>query len=245
MEPSSIQEKQKPSSGLKYKVDPERIKKSFWGASLSEGLLISGMFLMVEYSDFSRETIFIIGLIAVIISIFFFYINFLILIPISYRINKIMEKAQLSFGTRNYIKSLNYSEKIIRFDQRYAPAWNIKGAALSKLEKYEDAMKCYDKALEIDGRNTLAWYNKGTALSKLGKYEDAIECYDKALEIDMNYASAWYNKASLESLRNNKQESIKYLKKAIELDEMYIEESKLEPDFDNIRDSDEFKELIG
>jgi len=82
-------------------------------------------------------------------------------------------------------------------------------------------------------------------LSNLGRDEEAIECFDQAIEIDEKYAKAWYNKACLESLRNNKQESIKYLKKAIELDEGYIEKAKLGADFDNICDSDEFKELIG
>ncbi|NVM52238.1 MAG: tetratricopeptide repeat protein [Candidatus Helarchaeota archaeon] len=82
-------------------------------------------------------------------------------------------------------------------------------------------------------------------MSVLKRYEDALEYYDKALLIDPNYSRAWYNKACVESLRNNKQESINYLKKVIELDENIIEKAKLEADFDNIRDSEEFKELIG
>jgi len=36
-----------------------------------------------------------------------------------------------------------------------------------------------------------------------------------------------------------------FLKKTIELDKNYIEKANLDADFDNIRDSDEFKELIG
>jgi len=94
-------------------------------------------------------------------------------------------------------------------------------------------------------RKMLTQFNKGSALGKLGRNEEAIKCYNKAIKIDEKYADAWYNKACLESLRNNEQESIKYLRKAIELDEIYIEKAKLDADFDNIRDSDEFKELIG
>ena len=99
--------------------------------------------------------------------------------------------------------------------------------------------------MEINEKYKEVWYNKGVALNDLEKPEDAIKCYNKALEINPDYTFPIYRKACLESLRNNKQESINYLKKVIEIDEKIIERVKLEADFDNIRDSDEFKELIG
>jgi len=65
------------------------------------------------------------------------------------------------------------------------------------------------------------------------------------LALDRNNGIAWYNKVYLESLRNNKKKSIEFLKKAIDLDKKYIGDAKTEEDFDNIRNSKEFKELIG
>ena len=72
-----------------------------------------------------------------------------------------------------------------------------KGISLVELEKYEDAVTCYDKAATIDANDSLIWYNRGVALTQLEKYDDAISSYEKAIEVSPGYADAWYNKAEL------------------------------------------------
>ncbi|MCS5613407.1 MAG: tetratricopeptide repeat protein, partial [Candidatus Poribacteria bacterium] len=67
-------------------------------------------------------------------------------------------------------------------------AWNVKGNALQKLERYDDAIACYDKVIEIDPNDDLpvvrgAWNRKGDALQELERYDDAIACYDKAKNV--------------------------------------------------------------
>lgn len=46
---------------------------------------------------------------------------------------------------------------------------SLKGTSLSSLEKYAEAIRCFDKALEIDPNDTNSWYKKGNALFELGK----------------------------------------------------------------------------
>ena len=72
-----------------------------------------------------------------------------------------------------------------------------KGISLVELERFEDAVTCYDKAATIDTNDSLIWYNRGVALTELEKYDDAILSYEKAIEISPGYADAWYNKAEL------------------------------------------------
>jgi len=48
----------------------------------------------------------------------------------------------------------------------------------------------------------------------------------------------------LESKRNNREKSVEFLKKAIDLDKKYLGMAKTDEDFDNIRNSKEFKELL-
>jgi tetratricopeptide (TPR) repeat protein len=55
--------------------------------------------------------------------------------------------------------------------------WFNKGYALIQLEKYEEAIECYDKAIKIEPNDALAWDTKGIALVNLGKNNEAIECY--------------------------------------------------------------------
>lgn len=95
-----------------------------------------------------------------------------------------------------------------------------KAANVSKLGRYEEAIKYYDKVLEIDPHHIDSLYfkglalsdlgryeealnpeslraliSKGNALSKLGLYEDAVAYHDKALAVDPNAIGIVHNKA--------------------------------------------------
>ena len=72
-----------------------------------------------------------------------------------------------------------------------------KGISLVELEKYEDAITCYDKAATTDANDSLIWYNRGVALTQLENFDDALSSYEKAIEVSPGYADAWYNKAEL------------------------------------------------
>ena len=49
--------------------------------------------------------------------------------------------------------------------------WNDKGIALDELEKYSEAIACFDEVIKLDPENSKAWINKGIALSSLERYE--------------------------------------------------------------------------
>ncbi|CAK86537.1 unnamed protein product, partial (macronuclear) [Paramecium tetraurelia] len=97
----------------------------------------------------------------------------------------------------------------------------IEGVALRKLNKYQEAIECYDKAISINPNYDDAWYNKGLALYNLNKYQEAIECYDKAISINPKYDAAWNNKGnSLYDLKKY-QEAIECYDKAISINPKY------------------------
>jgi len=156
----------------------------------------------------------------------------------------LLSKGAALLYLERYQETLECIEKALALDQNDNKAWNNKGATLYFLERYQEALESYNKALALDQNDKLVWYNKGLTLHRLERYQEALESYDKALAIDQNYTSAWYNKACLESLQNNKDKAIEHLKKAISLDDKYKEKAKTVSVFNNIRDSQEFKELI-
>ncbi|CAD8174781.1 unnamed protein product [Paramecium pentaurelia] len=82
------------------------------------------------------------------------------------------------------------------------------GVALNNLNKYQDAIECYDKAISINPKYDKAWSNKGDALNNLNKYQDAIECLDKAISINPKFDSAWNNKGSALNNLNKYQDAI-------------------------------------
>ena len=51
----------------------------------------------------------------------------------------------------------------------YGIAWRSKGIALAKLERYEDAIACYDEVIAEFPSDAITWDNKRIALAKLGE----------------------------------------------------------------------------
>ena len=59
----------------------------------------------------------------------------------------------------------------------------FKGDALTKLSRYEKAVRCYNKGLELNPNNSHTHVRKGFSLARLNRHEDAIRCYDRALHL--------------------------------------------------------------
>jgi len=55
------------------------------------------------------------------------------------------------------------------------------GKFLLCMERYEEALQCYDKILEISPTSRKASGYKGLALFKLKRHAEASQCYERAL----------------------------------------------------------------
>ncbi|MGI0066094.1 MAG: tetratricopeptide repeat protein [Nitrosotalea sp.] len=58
------------------------------------------------------------------------------------------------------------------------------GNLLLCMEKYEEALVCYDRILEISPSSKRAAGYKGLALFKLKRHAEASQCYERALEFN-------------------------------------------------------------
>ncbi len=95
------------------------------------------------------------------------------------------------------------------------------------------------KAQEIDSAK-IYLQTANTALSK-GEYQIAIENYKSVLRFRPEHTAVTYNIACCYSLLNNKPEALKWLNKAIELGLYVFDEDE---DFNNIRETKEYKKLL-
>jgi len=105
----------------------------------------------------------------------------------------LLEFAMVSTNLGETQKALEEYQKVIdgfSDPDSLKVAWNNKGLTFAILEKYEEAISCYEKALECDPSLKESHYNKGRALSFLGRFPEAIESYEKAIELDENYEEA-------------------------------------------------------
>jgi tetratricopeptide (TPR) repeat protein len=62
--------------------------------------------------------------------------------------------------------------------------WSNKGRIFQSLQKYKEAIECYDNTLQLTPNDIDIWKQKGNCLFSLGVYEEAIKCYDKGLQMD-------------------------------------------------------------
>jgi pentatricopeptide repeat protein len=77
-------------------------------------------------------------------------------------------------------KQAKYLTRALAINPDYVPAWGLKAAALLALERYGEAMECFEIVLKIDP-NPRAWYEKGLCCCHLGRFQEAVQCFDRAL----------------------------------------------------------------
>lgn len=63
-----------------------------------------------------------------------------------------------------------------------------------KLNRFEDALQCYNKTIKLNPNNSFVYTNKGLLLVDLNKHEEAIECLDKATALNPNNVLAYTKK---------------------------------------------------
>ncbi len=136
---------------------------------------------------------------------------------------KYFDKKMVCLYTGNiYFRQGSYNEAIKEYDlvttldPGDSKAWYNKGVALDKIEKYTEAIACYDKAINNGYKD--AWYKKGHLFDKLNRHQDAVECYNKVLEIDPDFALGWYEKGILLDKLGNYLETIACYDMAIKLE---------------------------
>lgn len=148
-----------------------------------------------------------------------------------------------SFSEKNYSDTINVANEILKEEQNFYKAYNIKGIALSYSNNYEEGMKNIDRALELKPDFGYARFNKALAYELYGYYDDALKWYDKDLEVE-EYIWSYYGKASIYGRRGDVENTIKYLKIAIEMSPDIKKTADEEADFNPVKNSKEFQDLI-
>lgn len=153
------------------------------------------------------------------------------------------EARNLFFNEGDYEKTIEKAKEIIdKFPKSYK-AYNIRGIAKAYNGNFQEGMEDIDKALELNSDFGYARFNKALNYELYGEYDKALMWYDKALEVE-DYVWSYYGKASIYGRKGDVENTIKYLKIAISMDSVVKNEAKTEKDFDNVRDSKEFQDLI-
>jgi len=117
----------------------------------------------------------------------------------------------------NYAKVIEYSERAIRLDPKYAVAFNNLGAAYAKQGNLDVAMECYRKATSINPNYAAAFSNIGIAFYRLGHLKEAVEYFEKAIELDPKFDRAYNNKVTVLMEKGDHNRALKFVNKIRDL----------------------------
>lgn len=154
-----------------------------------------------------------------------------------------------TFHSGNYQLTISKADKLIEKNHNNYKAFSIRGIAKAYNGNFEEGIKDINKALEIKSDYRYAIFNKALAYELYAKYDEALKWYDKALEQE-EYLWSYYGKASIYGRKGDVNNTVKYLTKALELAKKEGNEAdvkkiiKEEEDFNNVKNSKEFKKLV-
>ena len=143
-----------------------------------------------------------------------------------------------------YGQAISEYSKAIEINPKYADAYFNRGAAYRGKGQFDQAISDHNKAIELNPRDANAYSNRGLAYVGKGQFDQAISDYNKAIELSPTHTNAYYNIGCVYSLQNNLSEALKYLELALENGYDNFDWISKDPDWDNIRSSNEFKMLI-
>jgi tetratricopeptide (TPR) repeat protein len=75
---------------------------------------------------------------------------------------------------------VKYCSKALELKPEYEPAWGMKAITLLRLQRYDEALGCFDKVLQMHP-SAMAWHQRGLCCYHLDRHEEAVTCFDKAL----------------------------------------------------------------
>ena len=158
-------------------------------------------------------------------------------------LEKIWKIGYDEFFAKKYEQAIETENKVIKEDPTFYKAYAVLGIALAYNGDFINGMKQIDESLKLKPDYGYARFNKALANELFGHYDEAIKWYKKDLEVE-NFEWSYYGIASIYGRKGDVNNTIKYLKLAIDINPNIKNTAKGEEDFDNVRQSTEFKKLV-
>jgi tetratricopeptide (TPR) repeat protein len=114
-----------------------------------------------------------------------------------------------------------------------------------KQGRLKDAKRFYEEVLKLNPRHVDALNNLGVVYLRDKDYSAARQKFDAITRITPDDADPYYNLACLHAVQGEIRQGLAYLRKAISLNPLVRSWAKTDTDLDNLRDSPEFKEIVG
>src|SRR6185503_19488350 len=112
---------------------------------------------------------------------------------------------------------LAYALALADQNQKNAVAQMLKGDALARAGRHEEALVSLDEAVRLDGRSVLIRDVRGVVRALAGKTEDAMADFERMTELEPKYASAYANRGLVQLAAGSVPAAVESLTQALEL----------------------------
>jgi len=148
---------------------------------------------------------------------------------------------------RRYNDALISDEQTIKIASKNYSGYSNKGLTLSLIgEDYPAATNSCDRAIQLGGNKPLLLVNKGIVLSRAGEYSQAMKLFDGVIRKHPEKEEGYYGKACCYARQGDTEQAIAALQRAIEIaPRRCCVEARSNPDFDSLRNDEQFISLVG
>jgi tetratricopeptide (TPR) repeat protein len=169
-------------------------------------------------------------------------------------LDRLYQQGYQYYNEELYQKAISLEDQVIQEDPASFAAYTVKGIALvyygyfdggsMKTRDFDEGMQNIDRALALKPDYTAALFNKALAYELYANYDTALYWYDRAIAVDPKSVWSYYGKAAIYGRRGDVPDTVKYLQQAIALNPQVKKFARQEEDFNNVRSSLEFQNLV-
>ena len=143
-----------------------------------------------------------------------------------------------------YDKSIEIAEQMLKIDDKDADTYKLIGQCYYEKRNIAKAIEYYTKAINSSPSDMTTRNNLSVAYLKVDDLKNALSVTLESNKIDNADQFTFYILARIYSKKGNTIEAIKWLKKAVENNIELKEEAKKAVEFDTLKKTKEFQEMI-
>ncbi len=141
-------------------------------------------------------------------------------------------------------EALKYYQQAVNLSPNYALGWKNLGRTLVTAKKYNKGIKALTTALTHNPNDQEILIFLAQASYSIGDWKKALENLHLILQNDGENDLAYYNKACIHAILEQHDEACQNLDKAIKRNNQWLRKANLDPDFDKIRSTIKFQNLV-
>jgi len=100
----------------------------------------------------------------------------------------------MAMQSYNYALAADFISVSVQANPANATARLNLGLAYKELQRFDEALSCYQQAVDLRPDYAQAFFSRALVLHAVGHLDEALADFEKALEIQPDYAQAWNNR---------------------------------------------------